>query len=142
MPMQQYEYQSRLGDLQDKYGQDEATNAYARFISQQRFKRDREMGNQTFQRGFPQAVVRMNRGMGRHIKSGVFGSNMQNHFGDFNRGMAQIDENQAADESGAALQQAQRQQAYQRALMLLQQQLASGQLGQNPFASYSSVWGN
>ena len=136
MPMQQYDYQRNMADLQDKYSQDQATNAYARFISQQRFKRDRETGNQSFQRSFPQAIVGMNRGMGSRIKSGVFGSNMQNYFGDFNKGMAQLDEAEGADQGQFTMLQNQKADAYRRALLLLQEQYAQGRASDSPFATY------
>lgn len=140
--MQRYDYERNLADLQDKYGQDQATDAYAKFISQQRFKRQRDLSNQGFQRQFPEAVVGMNRGMGSRVRSGVFGSRLQNHFSDFNQNLGQLDQSQAAEQSQFELQAAQRKQAYQRALMLLQEQLAAGQVGESPFASYSSVYGN
>lgn len=140
--MQRYDYERNLADLQDKYGQDQATDAYAKFISQQRFKRQRDLSNQGFQRQFPEAVVGMNRGMGSRVRSGVFGSRLQNHFGDFNNALGQLDQDEAGEQSQFAIQGAQREQAYRRALMLLQEQLAQGQAGASPFATYSNVWGN
>lgn len=140
--MQRYDYERNLADVQDKYGQEQATDAYAKFVSQQRFSRDRDTANQGFQRSFPGQVVSMNRGMGSKVRSGVFGQNLGNHFGDFNKQQASLDQAQAGEQAQFATQQALRDAAYRKALMLLQEQLTLGQVQENPAATYSSVWGS
>lgn len=136
-----YDYERNLADTQDRYAQDNATNQYARFISQQRFSRNKDAANQSFQRGFPSGVKRMNNGMGSHVRSGVFQDRLQQSFGDFNQNMGQMEADNAGQESQFATQQSLRDAQYQRALLLLQEQLAASQAGTDPFASYQNVWG-
>lgn len=137
-----YDYERNLADTQDRYAQDNATNAYARFISQQRFSRNRDAANQTFQRGFPSGVVGLNHGMGSNVQSGVFRDKLGQAFGDFSQGMGNMEADQASQDSQFAQSQVLRDAQYQRALLLLQEQLGATQAAVNPFASYSQVWGN
>lgn len=131
-----FNYERDLADVQDKYSQDNATNQYARFVSQQRFARNKDTMNRGFQEGFPQNVVAANRGMGSRIRSGVFGDRLGQMFSGFNRQMGNVEQDQAGAEAQFAQQQSLRDAAYQRALLLLQEQLTQQQAGESPFAAY------
>lgn len=128
-----YNYEKDLADVQDRYSQENATDQYARFISQQRFARQKDGMNRGFQQGFPGSVVQMNRGMGSRVKSGVFGDNLGRMFGNYNRQVGDVEHDQARQQAQFAQQQSMRDSAYQRALLLLQEQLSNERAGQSPF---------
>ena len=81
------DYQRQKADTQYKYGQDSVTNAYGRFISQQRGQRGLNDSYQGYQRQFPQQTSQFGRrGLaGGGINSGVMKNSMNNFIGDFAR---------------------------------------------------------
>ena len=135
-----YDYERNLANVQDQYAQDNATNQFARFVSQQRFSRNKDAANQSFQRGFPSNVVRMNQGQNQRVRSGMFGERLGNHFGDFSKNMGYMEADQAGQESQFAQAQAMRDNQYQKALLLLQEQMQAERGQVDPYAAYRSVW--
>ena len=81
------DYGRQKADTQYKYGQDSVSNAYGRFISQQRGQRGLEDSYQGYQRQFPQQTAQFGqRGLsGSGVNSGVMRNSMNNFIGDFAR---------------------------------------------------------
>jgi hypothetical protein len=81
-------YERALGDVQYRYGTEATTNAYGRFISQQRG--ERSLGDQTrnFKRSFPNYQAQFNqRGLRQPgVRSGTMQQSMNRYIGDFDRG--------------------------------------------------------
>jgi hypothetical protein len=134
-----YEYEKGLSDLSQKYSQDEATNAYARFISQQRFNRQRQDQTQGFQRSFPQFTGQYARRLGSGVRSGVFGSKLNEFVGDYNQTQARTEQDQAADAGQFDQGQAMRSGQYQQNLLQLQEELARQRAMQDPYAVYRGI---
>jgi hypothetical protein len=80
-------YGRQKADVQYKYGQDSVTNAYGRFISQQRGERGLADSYRGYQRQFPQQTSQFGqRGLsGSGLSSGVMQNSMNNFVGDFAR---------------------------------------------------------
>jgi hypothetical protein len=136
-----YDYEKSLADLQNKYSQDEATNAYARFISKQRFARQRQDSTKGYQQAFPGTVAQLGRGQTSGIRSGVFLNRLNQFVGGQNQGMARLNEDEAAFDSNEAQNQALRQAQYQQSLLALQEELNRQRAMQNPYAPYQGVYG-
>jgi len=135
-----YDYEKGLADLQNKYSNDEATNAYARFISQQRFNRQRQDMTQGYQRQFPQFTGHFAHQLGSGIRSGVFQDKMNQFVGDYNQGQARLSEDQAGFESNDAAQTALRGSQYQQSLLALQEELDRQRAMTNPYQGYQGVF--
>ena len=88
-------YERQKGDIDYKYTQDAATNAYGRFISQQRGERSLGDMNRSFKRSFPNFQANFNqRGLSQPgVRSGTAQQAMNRYMGDFGReyGRAQQD---------------------------------------------------
>jgi len=80
-------YERQKADVNQKYGQQATTNAYGRFISQQRGQRGLNDSFQGYQRQFPQQTSQFGRrGLsGSGVSSGVMRNSMNNFVGDFAR---------------------------------------------------------
>ena len=81
------DYTRQKADTQYKYGQDSISNAYGRFISQQRGERGLGDSYRGYQRQFPQQTAQFGRrGLsGSGVNSGVMQNSMNNFVGDFAR---------------------------------------------------------
>ena len=119
-------YDRAASDLQYRYNTDSATNAYGRFLSQQRGSRDLGDLTQNYQRQLPNAYAAYNqRGLsGAGINSGTMRRAMGNYVGDYGnqylRGQQDLTQNlQQYD-----LSQAQNTANYSDQLMSLQAQKA------------------
>lgn len=88
-------YNQQASDLQYRYNTDKASNAYGRFLSQQRSSRSLGDMSQKFNRTLPGYRSQFaQRGLaGPGIKSGTMQRSMQNYLGDFTNayGRAQQD---------------------------------------------------
>lgn len=88
-------YQRQANDLQYRFNTDQASNAYGRFLSQQRGERSLGDMTQQFNRQLPNAYAQYNqRGLsGAGIRSGTQHRAMGNYLGDYvqNYGRAQQD---------------------------------------------------
>jgi hypothetical protein len=80
-------YERQKADTQYKYSNDAVTNAYGRFISQQRGERGLGDSFRGYQRSFPQQTSQFGRrGLsGSGVQSGVMANSMNNFVGDFAR---------------------------------------------------------
>ena len=81
------DYERQKADTQYKYSNDAVTNAYGRFISQQRGERGLGDSFRGYQRQFPRQTASFGqRGLsGSGVNSGVMRSSMNNFIGDFAR---------------------------------------------------------
>lgn len=131
--MSAFQFETQLADLQNKYAQDNAVQEYGRFLGQQRFSRQREDMNRDYMRQFPRFTGRWAGRLGSGVKSGVFNEALTNNVNDFGRSMTRLDESQAGEEGNFATMQAQREAAYRRALLALNEQFAAQRANQNPF---------
>ena len=103
-------YEQEASDLNYRYNTDKATNAYGRFLSQQRGNRTLGGMSRNFSRALPNYKAHFGqRGLsGGGIRSGSMGRAMGNFLGDYSRdyGQAQQDMTQEAQQydlaSGAA----------------------------------------
>ena len=80
-------YERQKADVNYKYGTEATTNAYGRFISQQRGQRNLGDSYRGYQRQFPQQTAQFGRrGLsGPGVSSGVMKNSMNNFVGDFAR---------------------------------------------------------
>lgn len=80
-------YERAKGDINYKYTQDAANNAYGRFISQQRGQRQLGDMSRSFGRAYPRQTASFgSRGLsGGGINSGTMQNSMRNFVGDFGR---------------------------------------------------------
>lgn len=80
-------YERQKADVNYKYSNDSITNAYSRFISQQRGERGLGDNYRNFQRSFPRYTAQFGRrGLaGPGVESGVMRNSMNNYLGDFAR---------------------------------------------------------
>lgn len=134
-----YDYEKSLSDLTNQYSNDEATNAYARFISKQRFSRQRQDAGAGYQRAFPGFAVQANHGMGSGIRSGAFGQRLNQFVGDYNQGQDRLNQDEAAVDANDVQGQAAHQAQYQQSLLQLQEELARQRAMANPYAPYQGV---
>lgn len=131
--MSAFQFETRLADLQNRYAQDNAAQEYGRFLGQQRFSRQREGMNRDYMRQFPQFTGRWAGRLGDGVKSGVFNESLTNNVNDFGRSMGQVDQDEAGFQGNFAATQAQREAAYRRALLALNEDFAAQRANQNPF---------
>ena len=135
-----YDYEKQLGDLNLQHSQSDATNAYARFISQQRFNRQRQDMTTGFQRGFPQFTGGFAHQLGSGIRSGVFQNKLNQYVGDYGQAQSRLDESQAGDASQYDQMKAIGDSGYQKALLALQEELQRQNAMQNPYQGYQGVY--
>jgi len=81
-------YERQKNDASYRYGTESATNAYGRFISQQRGNRKLGDMNRSFGRQMPSYKAQFGqRGLsGPGVQSGVMQNSMNNYLGDYSRG--------------------------------------------------------
>lgn len=139
--MSVFQFETQLADLQNKYAQDEATQAYGRFLGQQRFARQREDMDRGFTRGFPRFTGQWAGRLGSDVQSGVFKQSLRDTMNDFGRSMDRLDADEAGFMGQAQSDQARRAGAYQRALLALNEGLGARRAAQDPFAAYTGVYG-
>ena len=135
-----FQFETQLADLQNKYNQDNAAQEYGRFISQQRFGRQFDGMNRSYMRAFPKFTGGWARRLGSDVKSGVFNQDLANNVNDYGRQVNQLTEDQASTMGNFQVTQAQRDAAYQRALLALNEQLAAERAAVSPFAAYQGTW--
>lgn len=135
-----YDYEKGLSDLTNNYAKDEATNAYARFISKQRFGQQRQDTTTGFQRAFPQFTGGFAHKLGSGIRSGVFGDKLNQFVGDYGQSQDRLNQSEAGFDSNSQQTQAMNQSQYQQQLLALQEELARQRAMTNPYASYQGVY--
>lgn len=131
-----YQFEKGIADLNAARSQDQATQDYAHFVGQQRFSRQNDALTQGFQRSFPQFTGHYAPQLGSGVQSGVMRDKLTQHVGDFNRSQDQLNQDRAGFEGNFATGQTNSENAYQKALQMLNDQLSQARLGVDPFASY------
>jgi hypothetical protein len=90
-------YERQRRGIDEDYAAKSATNAYSRFLSQQRGDRAISDYTQGFQRSVPNLTAAYgHRGLtGGGVRSGVYGKAMQNYVGDYQRNLSRQQADQA-----------------------------------------------
>lgn len=116
-------YAREANDLQYRYNTDRATNAYGRFLSQQRGRRSLGDLSRNFNRQLPSYRAGLaHRGMiGSGINSGVMQRAMGNYLGDFSRDYGRIQQDATQEAQNYDLQAAQLDAAYNNSVLALEQ---------------------
>lgn len=139
--MAMYDFASRTAELTNKYAQDRAAQEYGRFLAQQRFQRQRSDLDYGFQRQFPKVTAGLARRFGGNVRSGLIGQTVGRTVGDYNTNVSDLNTQQAAYEGQYASQQALQEAGYRAALLQLMEQMQAERAGQNPFTTYTGVYG-
>ena len=132
--MVMYDYSQQRAKLGSDYGRENIIQQQGMELARQRFARNRQGETQRFQRGFPSITGRMAGMLGSNIRSGVANQGLGRFVGGFQQRMADIGTEQAQQEAGFQQAEAARAEAYRRALLALEEDLANARLAQNPFA--------
>jgi hypothetical protein len=100
-------YERQRGDITYKYSQDAATNAYGRFISQQRGQRTLGDMSQAYGRAYPGYKAQFGqRGLsGGGVNSGAMQRSMNQYVGDYARDYGRAQQDQTAELQQYDLQQ-------------------------------------
>jgi hypothetical protein len=102
-------YDQQANDLQYRYNTDKSTNAYGRFLSQQRGDRSMADLSQGLSRGLPGFKAAFGqRGLsGPGVKSGSMQRSMQNYLGDYSRDYGRAAQDATQEAQNYDLQSAQ-----------------------------------
>ena len=128
-------YQRQANDLQYRFNTDQASNAYGRFLSQQRGERGLGDMTQQFNRQLPNAYAQYNqRGLsGAGIRSGTQHRAMGNYLGDYTQQYGRAQQDLSQDLQQYDLSGLQNTANYQNSLAQLevqkQQEIANAALG-------------
>lgn len=116
-------YAREASDLQYRYNTDRATNAYGRFLSQQRGSRNLGDFSRDFNRSLPNYKAGFtHRGLaGGGIQSGVMQRSMGNYLGDFARNYGREQQDITQGLQNYDLQAGQMDAAYNNSVLALQQ---------------------
>jgi hypothetical protein len=125
-PFQAGDYQRRQNQIEYQYSNDAATNAYGRFLGQQRGTRNLGDMSRTFQRAYPTQKAQFGRrGLaGAGINSGVQRQAMQNYVGDYARQYQRGQQDMTQEAQQYDLQQQQSDAFRQQSLMELEMEKA------------------
>ena len=121
------DYEARRRGYTQQYAATGAMNAYANFLSQQRFNRDRQNLNEQYDKATPQVVSSFSRRglVGPNVKSGLFAKGVQ----DFakQRATTMSDFNQGQEESQRSydLGEASRLEAFKNQLLNMESEKAN-----------------
>ena len=112
------DYEARRRGYTQQYGATGAMNAYANFLSQQRFNRDRQNLNEQYDKAAPQIVTGYSRrGMvGPNVRSGLFARGLQDFAKQRARTYSEFDQGQQERQRGYELGEAQRLEAFRNQL--------------------------
>lgn len=116
-------YEGAVADLGYRYNTDKATNAYGRFLSQQRGERGLGDMRQTFNRSLPNYKAGFGqRGLsGSGIRSGVQSRAMSNYLGDYARDYGRLQQDATQEAQNYDLSSAQMDAYYNNSLAALEQ---------------------
>jgi hypothetical protein len=131
--MDTYGFESRMGDIRRRYGQQETAMERAQFMGQQRFPRQRESMNREFGRQFPRFTGQGARRLGSGVQSGVFRNQLGQRVGDFNRMLQDLDIEAATFQSQGAMDLSALRAEREREIDLLLSQYGRGRASYNPF---------
>jgi len=116
-------YEQEASDLTYRYNTDRSTNAYGRFLSQQRGSRDLGDMSRNFNRGLPNYKARFGqRGLaGPGIRSGAMQRSMGNMLGDYARDYGRVQQDATQEAQQYDLSSAQMDAAYNSGLASIEQ---------------------
>jgi len=117
-------WQSQANDAQYRYNTDKTSNAYGRFLSQQRGQRSLGDMSTNFNRGLPNYKAGFGqRGLaGPGIRSGSMGRSMSNLLGDYARDYSRVQQDATQEAQNYDLQSAQLDATYNNSLAAIEQQ--------------------
>jgi hypothetical protein len=120
-------YERQRGDVNYKYTTDSATNAYGRFLGQQRYERQSGDAMRNYGRAYPGYKAQFGqRGFGTGgINSGAMQRSMNNFVGDFQRDYTRAAQDQTVANQHFDLQQVNLDQYRQQALQDIETQKAN-----------------
>lgn len=119
-------YERQRGDITYKYSQDAATNAYGRFVSQQRGQRQLGDMATAYGRAYPGYKAQFGqRGFRPGVNSGVMQRSMQNYVGDYARDYGRAQQDQTMEMQQYDLQQRNLDQWRQQALQDIETEKAN-----------------
>ena len=121
IPVSMYDFSARRADLENKYSQENAAQDFGRMLGQQRYSRQRDLMNTSYQRGFPKFTGQWARRLGSGVQSGVMRESLTNNVNDYLRGLGELDTAQAQQEAQFVSGRAGREAAYRRMLLALQE---------------------
>lgn len=128
-----YDYTKGTSDLARNKTQSDAMNDYGRFISQQRFRRNREDAGLQVKRNFPRVGGGFNR---RGIyNSGLRREGQQQYLGDYNRDVQRNLQDEQMENQGFDLQRSFGDANYQAALLDLFERFQGARANVDPFAN-------
>lgn len=131
-----FDLEQRLADTEYKYGQDRAAQEFGRFLSQQRFNRQRFDMDEGFRRGFPKVTAGLaQRGFGANVRGGQVGRTLNRTVGEFARNVDDLNTEQAGSEANFVAQSVGAESAYRQAILRLMEQIAAERAAANPFSS-------
>ena len=112
------DYEARRRGYTQQYGATGAMNAYANFLSQQRFNRDRQNLNEQYDKATPQIVAGYSRrGMvGPNVRSGLFARGLQDFAKQRARTFSEFDQGQQEQQRMYNLTEAQRLESFRNQL--------------------------
>lgn len=131
--MQNYGFSQRRNQLTNDFTRENMVQQQGMNIGRQRFSRNRDDMNRGFQEQFPRATGRLAR-LGSGVRSGVANQGLARFVGGFQRGMSDLDTQEAQAEANFQQEMAARAEAYQRMLLGLDEDMAEGRLGADPYA--------
>ena len=128
-----YDYTKGTNQLAKNKGFGDAANDYGRFISQQKFRRQREDAGTQMRRKFPKVGGHFqNRGM---WNSGLRQQGQRQFLGDYNRDVQRSLQDQQVENQGFDLRQAMDDSTYQDALVDLYDRWQAGRMNTDPFTN-------
>lgn len=137
-----YNYASGSADLTNKYGQDQAVNDYARFISQRRGTRRLDDMQRGMMRQFPSFNSSWaRRGINSDVRSGLHSEAVGNYASDYARNYNRTLEDQAGEQAGYDLRAGQLGADFQTQLQKLYEKLMLDRGGVDPFAALRGLIG-
>ena len=142
MATSMYDYTSGSNDLTARYGQDQAVNEYARFLSQRRGARTLDDTQRNFQRSFPKFQGNWaRRGINSDTRSVVYSESVGNYAEDYARSYNRQLEDQAGEQAGFDMRNADLGAGMQTALQKLYEKLMIERGGVDPFAALRGLVG-
>jgi hypothetical protein len=117
-------YQQQANDATYRYNTDKSTNAYGRFLSQQRGSRGLGDLSKSFNRALPNYKAQFGqRGLsGPGVRSGAMGRSMSNLLGDYATDYGRMQQDATQEAQNYDLQSAQMDAAYNNSLAAIEQQ--------------------
>jgi hypothetical protein len=121
------DYEARRRGYTQQYGTTGAMNAYANFLSQQRFNRDRQNLNEQYDTAAPQVVSGYSRRnlVGPNVRSGLFAKGVQDFAKKRARTMSDFNQGQEESQRSYDLGEASRLEAFKNQLLDMESEKAN-----------------